>query len=125
MTEEEFKEFDSLMKKTRFDVREIMSTKKRFTQVYDMLYNYMKMGFEEERVRKHPLLYSFDGNKVYEMEIRHFIVNMICWYPMTKIGKPEDLDETFVLNCKCLNSGQIMEFFNDHIIEPYRDCVPN
>ena len=48
MTEEEFKQFDEFLNKTRFDVREIMSTKKRYNQVHDMLYNYMKMGFEEE-----------------------------------------------------------------------------
>lgn len=125
MTEEEFKQFDEFLNKTRFDVREIMSTKKRYNQVHDMLYNYMKMGFEEERVRKHPLLYSFDGKKVFSMETRHFIVNMICWFPMVKIGASEDLNEKFVLDCSCLNSKQIMTYFNENIIEPYRDRVTN
>lgn len=125
MTDQEFKEFDEFLTSTRFDVKEIMGSKKRFEQTHDLLYNYMKMGFEEERVRKHPLLYSFDGQTVYQMEIRHFIVNMLCWFPMIKIGKVKDLGPKFVLDCSCLNSKSMQGYFNDNIIEPYRDFVTN
>lgn len=125
MTDQEYIEFDSFLKKTRFDVKEIMSTKKRFKQVHELLYNYMKMGFEEERVRKHPVFFSFNEEKVLQMEIRHFIVNMLCWYPMIKIGRTEDLDEHFILDCSCLNSKDMQAYFNTVIVEPYRDYVSN
>ena len=92
MTEQEYQEYDKFLNTTRFDVCEIMATKKRFQEVFDLLYSYMKAGFEEERVRKHQLFYAFaeTDEKIYNMEIRHFIVNMLCWYPMTRmrIGLP-------------------------------------
>lgn len=125
MTDQEYKEFHKFLDSTLFPVKDIMESKKRFNQVHDMLYNYMKMGFEEERVRKHPLKYTFDGTKVLTMEIRHFIVNLLCWYPMIKIGRQKEMDEHFILDCTCLNSKGIQNYFNETIIEPYRDCVTN
>lgn len=125
MNKVEFAEFDEFLNKTRFDVHEIMATKKRFKQTFDMLYEYMKQGFEEECVRKHPLIFSFDEKTLHTMEVRHFIVNMDFWYPMTCIGISDKIDESFILDCSCLNKKQMMEYFNEHIIIPYRDYVSN
>ena len=124
MTDKEYKEYHTFLNTTLFDVKEIFVSEKRWKQVHDLLYEYMKMGFEEERVRKHPLKYSFDGGKtVYEMECRHFIVNMIMWYPMLRFDAVDDLSVDFVVDCSCLSSGQIMGHFNEKMIEPYRDSV--
>ena len=125
MTDGEYQEYDKFLTTTRFDVHEVMASKKRFQEVFDLLYNYMKAGFEEERVRKHPLYYAFAATdeKIYSMEIRHFIVNMLCWYPMTRMHISDRLDETFVLDCHCLNKKQMMGYFNDKIIEPFRKEV--
>ena len=127
MTDGEYKEFDKFLNETRFDVNEIMDTKKRFEQVYDLLYDYMKAGFEEERVRKHPLYYAFSNNpdEVMQMEVRHFIVNMLFWYPMTRIGVPEKLNKSFVVDCSCLNKKQMKAYFDEKIIIPFRDYVTN
>lgn len=127
LTEEEYKQYDTLLHETRFDVNEIMDTKKRFKQVYDLLYKYMQMGFEEERVRKHTLYYAFSKHpeEVFEMQVRHFLVNMLFWLPMTRIGIPDKIDKTYVLDCSCLNKKQMMGYFNDKVIVPYRDLVSN
>jgi hypothetical protein len=57
MTDKEYKEYHTFLNTTLFDVKEIFVSEKRWKQVHDLLYEYMKMGFEEERVRKHPLKY--------------------------------------------------------------------
>lgn len=125
MTEQEYQDYDEFLSTTRFDVHEIMASKKRFQEVFDLLYGYMKAGFEEERVRKHELFYAFadTDEKIYSMEIRHFIVNMLCWYPMTRMHIADKLDESFVLDCHCLSKKQMMNYFNEKIIEPFRDEV--
>ena len=46
MTEQEYQEYDEFLSTTRFDVHEIMASKKRFQEVFDLLYGYMKAGFE-------------------------------------------------------------------------------
>ena len=127
MTEEEYQKFDEFLNTTRFDVRELMATKKRFEEVFNTLYDFMKMGFEEERVRKHPLYYSFHGTNdtVLEMQVRHFIVNMLFWYPMMKMHLADKLDESFIFDCTCPSRSDMMQYFNYKIIEPYRDRVSN
>ena len=123
MTEKEFKEFDGFLNETIFDVNEVMYSEERFHSVLSRLYDYMKMGFEEERVRKHPLTYCFHGGKTYTMEIRHFIVNMMCWLPMTRFEESERIDEKYVLDCSCLTTNQLTEWYNEFIIEPFIDTI--
>ena len=123
MTEKEFKEFDNFLNETIFDVNEVMYSEERFHSVLSRLYDYMKMGFEEERVRKHPLTYCFHGGKTYNMEIRHFIVNMMCWLPMTRFEESERIDEKYVLDCSCLTTNQLTEWYNEFIIEPFIDTI--
>lgn len=125
MTNEEYSEYDQFLTSTRFDVKEILESKKRHKMTLTRLYEYMKMGFEEERVRKHPLYYSFDGEKVYTMEIRHFIVNLICWYPLIRMHIQDKIDESFIVDCSCINKKFLMNYFNTKIIEPYRHMVTN
>lgn len=124
MTDEEFKKMDEFLNKTIFDVNVIMRSISEFQETYDLLYNYMKMGFEDEKVRKHKLNYKFSKDtNTYSMEIRHFIVNMLFWYPMMKMEISNLLNKDFVIDCSCLNKKQIMKYFNYKIIEPYRSKV--
>lgn len=125
MTPDEWNEFHELLTSVRFDVQEIMQSKKRFREVHNRLYGYMKMGFEEDRVRKHPLHYSFDGNTVLTMEVRMFIVNMLCWYPLLKMGRQNMLNDTYIVDKSIVNKKDLIEWFNEKILEPNQDTVSN
>ena len=52
MTDKEYKEYHTFLNTTLFDVKEIFVSEKRWKQVHDLLYEYMKMGFEEEKYRR-------------------------------------------------------------------------
>lgn len=105
---------------TRFDVHQVMKTEDQFQSTFNKLYDYMKAGFEEERIRKHSLIYVFGSSEEFKMEVRHFIVNMICWYPLTRMKISDKLNQSFVLDCSCPSRKQIMNYFNEKIIEPFR-----
>lgn len=123
MTDSEYEKMDLYLNKNIFNVNEIM-TEELFQKNFDFLYEYMKMGFEEERVRKHPLKFSFNNdNNIYSMQIRHFIVNMILWYPLMKMRINSRINKNFIVDCSCLSKDEILEYFNFKIIEPFRSCV--
>ena len=120
MTPEEYVKFDTFLNETLFDVKETLYTEERYNYVFNLLYNYLKAGFEDPNVRKHMLNYTFDSQKIYKMEIRHFVVNLLCWYPILKLDVVDDLSKKFVYNCTNINKNNLMEYFNTMILEPYR-----
>jgi hypothetical protein len=76
----------------------------------------MRQGFEEERVRKHPLNYMLNDGVVRQMEVRHFIIHMMFWYPMMRLNKINKLDGNYILDCYDLSASKIMEYFDEWII---------
>ena len=55
-----YKEFDSYLNKEVFTVKEIIASKPTWHEVFNTLYTYMKQGFEQEKVRKHPVKFRFN-----------------------------------------------------------------
>ena len=125
MDNKQFKAMDEFLNTTLFTVTDIMCNKDRYTTVFEILYDYMRQGFEEERVRKHPLNYMLNDGVVRQMEVRHFIIHMMFWYPMMRLNKINKLDGNYILDCYDLSASKIMEYFDDWIIIPYRHVVDN
>lgn len=82
------------------------------------LYEYMKIGFSNERFRKHKIVFKFteDGDD-YEMELRRFITNTILWRPIVELGghiEPRHLIQLDVVTNETINT-----YFDKFYIEEY------
>ena len=61
----------------------------------------MKQGYEQERVRKHPVKFRFSDDKaeqIKEIPITHFIVNLIIWNVFRKLDKVDDLSSPHIFD---------------------------
>ena len=87
--------------KTVFEVRNIVSSKKEWKALFNEFYTYMKQGYEQERVRKHPVKFRFSDDKaeqIKEIPITHFIVNLIIWNVFRKLDRVDDLSSPHIFD---------------------------
>ena len=59
----DYPKFDKRLNETVFIVYEIFESKKTYKKTLEELYLYMKQGFTDEKVRKHPLHFKFSPEK--------------------------------------------------------------
>lgn len=121
-----YDEFDSYLNNTIHIVHEILKEKKTFKSCFKKLYNYMKQGFEKPEVRKHPLKYKFtldEKEPIRTMEVRHFITNLIFWYPFMKLDRFKDLNPTHIFDCSSPTLKYMCDYINTKIIIPYRTSI--
>lgn len=105
---------------TVVNIEELLNNPAVFKIVYQNLIDILKWGFEIEEIRKRPIHYTFkkDSNKIYEMEIRHFISNMILWRAFMDMDSPELVNEEFVFDFTKFNINDIAKYIDDKIL-PY------
>ena len=124
----DYPKFDEYLNSNVFIIQNEISTKEKYNKFFNTLYTFMKEGFEQERVRKHPLYYKFTDNpseEVKQMEVRHCVTNLIFWKCFIKIDKTDNLNSTHIVDCTNLSSKYITEYINDKIILPHREDVSN
>lgn len=122
----DYPEFHKHLTDTIYIVRKVMETKRSYKETYDKLYTYMKQGFEKPEVRKHPLKFKFTSSPkepVREMEVRHFLINMILWSAFTRFDKVDELNSTEIFDATNPTKKNLYGYINDHIITPYIDTI--
>ena len=115
--------FDERLNSTIFIVREILSDKKTYKHILCELYDYMKQGFEQERVRKHPLKFRFKNDErepIKTMEVRHFIINLMYWYPFLYLEIPDHVNDSHIFDGYKFCQKYSDEYVNSKIVIPYR-----
>lgn len=128
MNNNDYLKFDEYLNSNVFIIHDEISTKSKYKKFFNTLYNYMKEGFEEERVRKHPIYYKFTDNtseEIKQMEVRHCVTNLIFWKCFMKIDKTSNLNSSHIVDCKNLSSKYITNYINDKIILPHREDISN
>ena len=118
--------YDAYLNKRVFIVSDILVDKTEFKKCFNELYGFMKSGFEQERVRKHPVHFKFTNNEhemLREMEIRHFIINLIFWRPFLELNAVSTLNSSFIMDCKSITAKSVKRYIDDKIIIPYRRSV--
>ena len=123
----DYQAFHERLESTVFVVHNILSSKKSFKRTFKELYDYMKQGFEKPEVRKHPLRFRFrdDEREPYkELEIRHFIINLMYWYPFLVLDKVKDLNDSHVYwDARYPTLKSSVNYINNKIIIPYREEI--
>jgi hypothetical protein len=129
MNDQEYQEFCDFLDPQVFIVHDmLMVDKENYKLYFKKFYNYMKQGFEEEKVRKHMVKYKFTSDPkepVREMEIRHLIINMIFWRPFIKMDRVEELNPVHIADCSNMTTAYVKNYIDTLIIDPYRKLYSN
>lgn len=114
--------FEELMSmyssETILDMDEILLNKATWTVTYQNIWDIMKYGFEKKEVREsiiHFRLHTCD-EKVYSLQLRHFLSNMIMWYVFVITDSVDLLDESYIFNFKRKTQGDINRFIEEKIV---------
>lgn len=91
----------------------------------DVVYGYIKEGFEYDFLRRVMVNFKFtpEGD-IYQLELTHFITNVIMWMPIVKLDE-ECLDESYIVDCTRISNDTIKYFIDTKIIIPFRDIIEN
>ena len=86
------------------------------------LSNILKGCFVIRECREYPIKFKFypKDKKTYTMEFRHFIINLIVWYPFVELNDLQVLNEDFILDCKN-DIPTIENYINNKLILTLRD----
>lgn len=104
-----------------FIVEDILASKKSFQWLFQDLIDIMKYGFEKPEVRKRIVYYKFkkDDEQVREMQLNHFISNLIFWNPLTDVDKVDLLDESWIFDFSTFDSDTLMDYMNTKLLPVY------
>ena len=97
-TPEELEEFIRPL----YVISDYFSSKKDYKHFQEKIYNIIKGCFERPDCREYKIKFKFYPNdkKTYELELRHFIINIFMWYPFILIKEFNALDERFIVDCQ-------------------------
>lgn len=127
------KSFEVLMseyKNVYFFLDDILKDKKSFEQVYQDLLDILKYKFEDKEVRTMPIrfyIHHGDENGVgkeknlHQLQIRHFLSNLILWYSFMECDCYEIMDESFIFDFKNASLDDITNYIDDMILPNIRD----
>lgn len=88
---------------------------------YQKLYNVLKGCFVIYECRTFPIRFKFnkEDQKEHTMEFRHFILNLIAWYPFVELNDISVLDESFILHGEQI--PELRDYINDKLITTLKD----
>ena len=97
---------------------DVLSSPKAYALVYQQLIDIMKWGFEIEEIRKRKIHYKFheEDKIIREMQLNHFISNMIIWYAFMDMDRVDALDETFIYDFSHFKMKDIVDMLDDRIL---------
>lgn len=109
-----------------FIIEKEMGSKSNYRELIDTVFDYLRSGFEIKEFREAPVYYRFhETSPVYSMQMRHFLTNLMFWYPALELDAVNDLDERFIVDTGKISAKYIESYLNDMVILPYRDRVSN
>lgn len=102
-------------------VEDILQSRKHFEFVFQDLIDLMKYRFEDAAIRKRKIYYKFKktDSEIREMQLNHFISNLIFWKPMMTVDKVELLDESWIFDFTEFNSKTLSDYINTKILPNY------
>lgn len=104
--------------KTYLILDDVLSSNRVFKATFQNILDILKHGFELDHIRKRPIKFKFHkgDRKIYELEIRHFLSNLIIWKPFISIDKVELLNESYIYDFTHFNINTLVEYINTKIL---------
>ena len=118
------KSFEELLQKytgVYLCLDDILQDKEHYVETYQDILDIMKYGFENKEIRERPvhfIIHEGDDLKKqgHTLQLRHFLSNMIFWYPFMECDLVELLDETFIHNFYHSSMDKDIDFIDDKIL---------
>lgn len=101
--------------------------RKEYLAHIDTIYDYVKAGFEKKQFREFPVKFKFhsDDSRVYVLQLRHYLTNLMFWCPIVRLKMEEDMNYEHIVDCAKISTGYIKWYIDEKIIIPYRSCFSN
>lgn len=104
---------------------EVLENEAHFEYVYQDLLDLLKYGLEFKHVREMPISFAIhrsdyeENQKLYTLEVRHFLSNMVMWYAFMKMDKVEIMDESFIIDWRNKPVKFIASYIDEKVIPNY------
>lgn len=107
--------------KPLYVISEYLTDLETYNTFLDKIFNIIKGCFDIKVCREFPIKFKFYKNdaKTHTLELRHFGINFILWYPFIEINDINMLDETFILDCYH-DIPNINSYINEKLITELR-----
>lgn len=107
-------------------ISEYASDPETYSTAIEEFYDYIKQGFEHRELRSCPVHFKFFDNTeetIKTLELRHLLTNMMLWQPLVLLDKYEEINDSYVFDCKHMTSGTLKDYYDNKIIIPFRRVV--
>ena len=107
--------------KPTFILSDYMVDYDTYEEFQTRIYNLIKGCFVIRECREYPVKFKFnrEDKKSQTLELRHFLINLIVWYPFVELSDLKVLDASFILDC--YNDIPNLEDYLNHTIMVLRD----
>ncbi len=97
---------------------DVLSSSRAFRLVYQDILDIMKYGFEHEIIRHKLVKFKIheSDDKVYELQMNHFLSNMILWYTFVEMDNVEVMTEEHIFNFQMSSLNDIIDYINEKIL---------
>ena len=121
--------FEELLKKytgVYLCMDDVLQDKEHYVETYQDILDIMKYGFEVKEIREKEISFIFHRGedpkkKKHTMQLRHFLSNLIFWYPFMECDLAEMLDESFIHNFYHSSMDKDIDFIDDKILPAMED----
>lgn len=113
-----------------FVISDFTKNERIYNEFIDRLMTYMEYGFEHKKFRDCPVKFKFYNNDEENMKwlpFRHFIINVISWYPIVMVDKTELNDDIVISSAemKKMGSGFMKKYIDKFFVTRYKGIVDN
>ena len=108
--------------KNCFIISDYMTSKESYKVFLQKIRNLIKSCFHIRECREYPVLFKFykEDKENYQLELRHFYINAILWYPFVELYEFGVLNGSLIFDCEN-NITNIKDYIDFTIIQILRD----
>ena len=103
---------------------DVLADEDTYAYIYQDMLDILKYGLEYKAIREMPISFiihngdPIDVDKLHQLEVRHFLSNMVMWYAYMKMECVDIMDESFIIDWKDKDVNFIGDWIDNKII-PY------
>ena len=103
-------------------IEDVLADRRNFLFIFQDLIDIMKYGFEKEEIRKRHIFFKFRKRekKVRQLQLNHFISNLIFWQPLMDVDQVGLLDDSWIFDFTKINAGSLMDYINTKLLPVYK-----
>lgn len=116
------KSLDELLERYNPDVYlildDVLESKQTFRFIYQDILDILKWGFEREEIRTRLIKFKFrhEDTDIYQLQIRHFLSNMILWQAFVDMDRKELLNQYFIFDFSKFNIDSLIDYIDNKIL---------